>query len=132
MKDISNHFRLLTSYDGTTNIVQPDIWACWMVDQFTISLIHLDTRLHTTTLCTPQIGDVDETVMINTLKDINELIKYSITNISYKECVPKETYIGVDHLVTPLRKSNFMFYVSLDMAIKNYFSCNEFEKKLTN
>ena len=57
----------------------------WTVDNCIISLIHVDTRLHTTTSHFPKIGDADATVMKETLEDLNKLIKCSITKISYEE-----------------------------------------------
>ena len=87
-----------------------------MVDKCTISLIHVDTKSHTTTLCVPNFGDVDETVMNDTLKDVNELIEYSITQIPFKVCIAIEARDRVESLDSPLHKHNFMFYVSLHMV----------------
>ena len=84
VQDTSHHFRNLISYDGSMNLVNLDISTCWMVDKYAIILIHVDTRLRTTTLCVPKFADVDVVVMKETLEDVNKLIKYSINNNLYE------------------------------------------------
>ena len=58
-KEISNYFISQTGYNGGTNLEHLNIWMCWMVQECTISLMHVDTSHRTTTLYVPNLDVVD-------------------------------------------------------------------------
>ena len=126
--DVTHYFRRLTSYDGTTNLMHPYTWTHWIVDQCTISLMHVDTNAHAIKTNVPNLVDIDERVMKETLKDVNELIKYALTKIPFKKFIATEACKGVESLDAPLYKCNFMFYLSLCMVFQNYFACKKIKK----
>ena len=63
IEDTQHHFRNVTSYHGSANVVNPDACTHWIVDKHTLSLTHADTSLHTTTLCVPKFEDVDKVII---------------------------------------------------------------------
>ena len=63
IQGMQHHFRKLTSYDRSTNVVNPDTWMCWMVDKCAFSLIHVDTSFHTTMLYISKVVDVDKALI---------------------------------------------------------------------
>ena len=95
---------------------------CWIIDLCTISLAHVDTHLNTITLYVPNLGDIDEEVMKETTHDVNELIKHSITNTVFKECIAKDACNVVENLDTPLHNC-----VNVDS-----FTCQKFKTLLKN
>ena len=107
---MEHHFRNLTSYDGSKNVVNPDTWICWMVDKCTLSLIHVGTSVHTTTLCVPKCVDVDESLIKEILKEITELIKCSMNNNLCDEYIVKEACVINKNIDIPLHNSNHMFF----------------------
>ena len=83
VKDTYHHFKHLTSYDRSTSVVNPEIWIFWMVCKDTLSLMHVNTIKHTTTLHVPQFKDANAVVVNETLEDVNELIKCSLEDNYY-------------------------------------------------
>ena len=82
---MQHHFRNFTSHDGSKNAANPDAWKFWMVDKHKLSLLHVEIKLHTTTLCVPKFEDVDKFFIKETLEDINVLIKCSLNDKFHAE-----------------------------------------------
>ena len=108
------------------------MWTYWLTDQFTISLLHLDTIHRILTLCVPNVGNVDSCVKNRLITDINQLVKHSLINSEYEDCKTKDACQKDFNLDSPLHTCNYMFYLSLRMVNDDVFTSNKFKNLMSS
>ena len=126
-KEISNYFISQTGYNGRTNLEHVHIWIHWLVEECTISLMHVDSKQRSTTLYVPNLNIVEDCKREMLIADVNKFMEYSL-NSDYGVCNLKEACNKDFNLVSPLESSNYMFYVSICMVNEDLFTSHKFNK----